>query len=124
MRQQHKCGNVTGKIRMTRLQGQDQIEIQNSQTIVSFDKKGGGNWEVWHRLISIEGKPAYEIGNICGTCSFYFERLDGTNQSVNPQETIQKLNDGLINLDREVVKSVFHNHSQWKIQSPFLESLS
>lgn len=97
---------VIGKFRMTRLQGRDDIEIQNSQTIVSFDKKGGGNWEVWHRLISIEGKPAYEIGNICGTCSFYFERLEGANQSVQPKETIEQLNEGLKSLEKEVVKSV------------------
>lgn len=71
---------------MTRLQGQDDIENQNSQTIVSFDKKGGGNWEASHRLISIEGKPAYEIGKICGTCSFYFERLEGANQSLHPRD--------------------------------------
>jgi hypothetical protein len=32
--------------------------------------------------------------------------LDGANQSVNPQETIDKLNDGLIDLNKEVVKSV------------------
>lgn len=91
---------------MTRLQEQDDIEISNSKTIVSFDKKGGGNWEVWHRLISIDGKPAYEIGNICGTCSFYFERLDGANQSVHPQETIEKLNSGLSSLDKQVINSV------------------
>ena len=91
---------------MTRLQGQDDIENQNSQTIVSFDKKAGGNWEAWHRLISIEGKPAYEIGKICGTCSFYFERLEGANQSVHPKETIEQLNEGLKRLNAEVVKSV------------------
>ncbi len=91
---------------MTRLLGQDDKEIKNSQSIVSFDKKGSENWEVWHRLISIEGKPAYEIGNICETCSFYFERLEGANQSVHPKETIEQLNKGLKSLDKEVVKSV------------------
>lgn len=91
---------------MSRLIGQTDIEITNSQTIVSFDKKGGGNWEVWHRYISIDGKPAYEIGNICGTCSFYFERLEGANKSVHAEGTIQQLNDGLKELDKNIVEQV------------------
>lgn len=91
---------------MSRLLHKDKITIKDSKSVVSFDKKGGGDWEVWNRYISIEGKPAYEIGNICGTCSFYFERLEGANQSVNTEETIQQLNDGLSSLDRAVVEKV------------------
>ena len=77
---------------MTRIQGCEDISITNSKSSISFDKKGGGNWPIWHRYISIEGKPAYEIGNICGTCQFYFERLEGANKSINPIDAIEQLN--------------------------------
>ncbi|MFT2008554.1 hypothetical protein ACMA1I_07755 [Pontibacter sp. 13R65] len=91
---------------MTRIIDKDELTSINSKTIVSFDKKGGGTWEIWNRYISIDGKPAYEIGNICGTCSFYFERLDGANQNINPVETIQLLNEGLTLLDKSVLEKV------------------
>ena len=91
---------------MTRILYQDSLEITDSKSIVSFETKGGGDWEVWYRYISIEGKPAYEIGNICGTCSFYFERLEGANQSVHPADLIEQLNEGLSSLDEKTIKKV------------------
>lgn len=91
---------------MTRILFQDNLEITDSKSIVSFDTKGGGQWEVWHRLISIDGKPAYEIGNICGTCSFYFERLEGANQSIHPADLIAQLNEGIQNPDRTTIEKI------------------
>ena len=91
---------------MTRIITSKQEISEIFKSIVSFDKKGGGNWEVWHRLISIDGKPAYEIGNICGTCSFYFERLEGANQSIHPENLIEQLNIGLTELDQETINTV------------------
>ena len=91
---------------MTRIVSTNDIEISDSKTIVSFDKKGGGDWKVWNRFISIDGKPAYEIGNVCGTCSFYFERLEGANKSINPDNLVELLNSGLTHLDKDIVESV------------------
>jgi hypothetical protein len=91
---------------MTRILHKDEIVIKDSKSIVSFDTKGGGQWEAWHRFISIDGKPAYEIGNICGTCSFYFERLEGANKSVHPSELIEQLNEGLKELDKSTIDKI------------------
>lgn len=91
---------------MTRILHKDSLEIKDSKSIVSFDTKGGGQWEKWHRFISIDGKPAYEIGNICGTCSFYFERLEGANQSVHPTDLIEQLNEGFDTLDRKTIERI------------------
>ncbi len=91
---------------MTRIIHKDNLEITKSKSIVSFDTKGGGQWEVWHRFISIDGKPAYEIGNICGTCSFYFERLEGANQSIHPTALIEQLNEGLNTLDKRTIDKI------------------
>src|SRR5690606_32183098 len=90
---------------MTRILHKDSLEIKNSRSIVSFDTKGDGPWEKWYRFISIDGKPAYEIGNICGTCSFYFERLEGANQSVHPADLIDQLNEGISILDRKTIET-------------------
>ena len=91
---------------MTRILHKETKEIRDSKSIVSFDTKGGGQWETWHRFISIEGKPAYEIGNICGTCSFYFERLEGANKSIHPRELIEQLNEGLSTLDKSTIDRI------------------
>lgn len=91
---------------MTRISHRENLEITDSKSIVSFDTKGGGQWEVWHRFISIEGKPAFEIGNICGTCSFYFERLEGANQSIHPTDLIEQLNEGMKSLDKRTIEKV------------------
>ena len=90
---------------MTRILHKGSLEIRNSKSIVSFDTKGDGQWEKWYRFISIDGKPAYEIGNICGTCSFYFERLEGANQSVHPTDLIDQLNEGISILDRKTIET-------------------
>jgi len=91
---------------MTRILYQENLEITNSKSIVSFETKGGGDWEVWYRYIVIDGNPAYEIGNICGTCSFYFERIEGANKNVQPIGLIEQLNDGLTSLDKKTVEKI------------------
>ena len=91
---------------MTRILYRDDIEIKGSKSIISFNTTGGEYWEKWYRFIFIDGKPAYEIGNICGTCSFYFERLDGANQSIHPTELIQQLNEGLGEIKKNTIEKI------------------
>jgi hypothetical protein len=73
--------------------------IEQSQSPLSFIVEGGGSWPQWDRYLAIEGKKAFHIGNICGTCGFFFERLEGANQSVNPEEVVEALNKGVGELD-------------------------
>jgi hypothetical protein len=91
---------------MTRIIARDRIDKTDSQTVISFVKTGTENWPVWNRFIYLDGKPAYEIGNICGTCRFYFERLDGASQNIESKYTIQQFNEGLGLLDPEVIATV------------------
>lgn len=74
------------------------IVVRDSKSPLGFATKGGGSWEVWDRFITIEGKDAYHIGNICGTCSFFFQRLAGANQSLNPRGFQDQLSSGLTGL--------------------------
>lgn len=74
------------------------INVQGSKSPLGFATKGGGSWKVWDRFITIEGKDAYHLGNICGTCSFFFQRLSGASQSLNPREFQNELSSGLTGL--------------------------
>jgi hypothetical protein len=74
------------------------INVHDSKSLLGFATKGGGAWEVWDRFITIEGKDAYHIGNICGTCSFFFQRCDGANKSLNPRDLQDQLTTGLTGL--------------------------
>jgi hypothetical protein len=74
------------------------ISVHDSKSPLGFATKGGGAWEVWDRFITIEGKDAYHIGNVCGTCSFFFERREGANKSLNPRDFQDLLSSGLTEL--------------------------
>lgn len=56
--------------------------------------------------LTIKGKKAFHIGNICNTCSFFFERLEGAATSINAEEVIKQLNGGLTNLEPTVVQAL------------------
>ncbi|PJZ75322.1 hypothetical protein [Leptospira neocaledonica] len=74
-------------------------EIKESNSILSFQTTGGGSWEVWDRFIAIDGKQAYHIGNICGTCNFFFERMEGANQKVSQKSILETLSNDIIELN-------------------------
>ena len=75
-----------------------ELEVSESASIIGFSTEGGGAWKIWDRYLTVGGKNAYHIGNICNTCAFFFERLEGANQSVNAQEVADALNDGVSEL--------------------------
>ncbi len=77
------------------------IKITKSKSPLTFETTGGGDWKIWDRFIAIEGKKAYHIGNVCGTCSFFFERMDGANQSLNPKALQERLNSGSTTIGKE-----------------------
>ena len=87
---------------MNILSRKEAFQIIDSKTIISFEKSNKN----WNRFISIEGKRAYEIGNVCQTCAFYFERLEGANQKIEPQEVIEKLNMGIQTIEDDLINKV------------------
>jgi len=80
--------------------------INESQSPLQFLSEGGGYWPQWDRYLAIDGKKAFHLGNICGTCQFFFERMDGANQSINPQEVAAALNSGISSLAPELLYSL------------------
>lgn len=80
--------------------------VTESRSPVAFATTGGGHWKVWDRFLTINGVHAYHIGNICGTCAFFFERLDGANTVINVGELTDALSEGLTALDPSVVDAL------------------
>jgi hypothetical protein len=73
---------------------------------IEFVTEGGGKWPAWDRFITLDGKKAYHIGNICGTCGFFFERLEGANDKVSPAELSKRLRNGITQLDADLLCKV------------------
>jgi hypothetical protein len=71
------------------------ITIANSSSILSFEKPSSGPGPEFDRYLMIENKRAYHIGNICGTCEFLFERLDGANKNISATNIAERLNAGI-----------------------------
>jgi hypothetical protein len=71
------------------------ITVRHSKSPLAFAKKGGGAWEVWDRYITLDGKDAFHIGNVCGTCGFFFRRLEGAGRNLNPGDLQAQLSAGL-----------------------------
>lgn len=78
----------------------------SSESRISFLTQGGGAWPVWDRYLSVDGKRAYHLGNICQTCQFLFQRLEGANTSVQIDGTAEALKVGVAALSDLVVEQV------------------
>lgn len=61
---------------------------------------------MWNRFISVDGKLAYHIGNVCNTCAFFFERLEGANRSISEIAAVEALASGLTSLDVPAVQLI------------------
>ncbi|MFK0017642.1 hypothetical protein [Streptomyces sp. NPDC091027] len=59
------------------------------------------------RLIKIDGEPAFELGVWCGTCSFLFERLEGSHETLSLQGVQDRLRGTLKDADDEDVLRAF-----------------
>lgn len=82
------------------------LSVRQSKSPLGFSTEGGGAWKEWDRFITFEGKKAYHIGNICGTCPFFFELHSGTNQSLSPQSLQRELTHGIAKVTAAHVKTL------------------
>lgn len=87
---------------MTRALAKRQLSIAEGAKLLGFDTTGSSSWPAFDRFLTIEGKPAFHIGNICETCSFVFERLPGANRSVQAEAVRAELNAGVEDLELSV----------------------
>jgi hypothetical protein len=86
-----------------RLLGKRKVKIESSVSPLTFETTGGSSWKVWDRFIAVNKEKIYHIGNICGTCRFFFNRLMDSKEVWEPKQQIDKLNIGFSSVfDEEV----------------------
>jgi hypothetical protein len=93
---------------MTSLLESRKAKSGSAGSAIGFETEGGGGWKVWDRYLTLEGKRAYHIGNVCNTCSFFFERLEGANSSVTATGVAEELRSGLASLTDAMVEAWGH----------------
>jgi hypothetical protein len=91
---------------MSRILDSRKIAIADSQSLLSFATEGGGIWKEWDRYLLFDGKKAYHMGNICGTCTFFFERLGEANASVNPSQVVADLTAGIASVSASAIDQI------------------
>ncbi len=91
---------------MSRILARSSFKIECSDSVLGFEQAAGGQFPVWDRYLTVDGRRAYHIGNVCGTCAFFFERLEGANQSVSPSAVSGQLEEGLSGLDPTFLENV------------------
>lgn len=85
---------------------EDKIEfkVYNPNSRITFETTGGGSWKVWDRFISLDKEKMYHIGNICGTCAFFFiKQSKSLDVNFNQKYLIESLNNGNIELTKKTV---------------------
>jgi hypothetical protein len=66
------------------------------------------NW-AGKRVLTIEGKAAYEMSFWCGTCPLIFQRLEGANRTLSAESLTQRLDDGLDAYDQAAAEAIAAN---------------
>ncbi len=61
---------------------------------VGFEREGNANWREWERYLTIDGKKAFHIGNVCDTCQFLFSKLENANRTFSTSGISERLEKG------------------------------
>lgn len=80
------------------------IDVTGSESPLGFETVGAGSWSAWYRYLTLDGKRAYELGNTCGTCAFFFERMAGANEKIEVKELVARLATGIEPDDRTTLQ--------------------
>lgn len=91
---------------MSQLLHSDEIAVSHSDSPLAFENAGGGSWPVWHRYLTLNGKRAYELGNVCSTCAFFFERMEGANEKVEVDSLVERLATGISSDDMVTIEQL------------------
>jgi hypothetical protein len=75
------------------------VTLGSSDSALGFTPAGSGTSPEWDRFLTLDGKPAYHLGNVCNTCAFFFERLDGATHSVTAESLADDLAAGPPSMD-------------------------
>lgn len=91
---------------MSRLiQALDSVSISTDSPI-GFATQGSESLPVWDRFITLDGKKAHYLGNVCGTCEFIFERHEGANSKVSPESLSGLFRSGISDINDAIKDAV------------------
>ncbi|MEO5925528.1 MAG: hypothetical protein ABIR70_17030 [Bryobacteraceae bacterium] len=91
---------------MPRLRERSSGTFGSPDSRIAFTPAGRGDYETWDRYLLVDGKRAYNLGNACQTCGFFFKRLEGANTSINVEHTANVLRTGIHSLSDTVVAEI------------------
>ncbi|NGM49913.1 hypothetical protein G5B46_09880 [Caulobacter sp. 602-2] len=74
------------------------VDAAGNASRLDFSTTGGVNWPEWYRFLTIDGQPAYLIGNVCNTCTFFFERKEGAKGGLGVEALAETLEAGVSEL--------------------------
>src|SRR5687767_15890250 len=87
---------------MTRLLAQRHAELGSTEPLISLTATSEGHLIDWNRFLSVDGKPAIQIGNACSTCEFFFQLADVEVSPLALRVLRDALADGLRGIDEAV----------------------
>ncbi|HVE80227.1 MAG TPA: hypothetical protein VNA89_15280 [Gemmatimonadaceae bacterium] len=82
------------------------LALGSPSSALGFTRTGGGHWAEWDRFLTLDGAPAYHLGNICNTCQLLFQRLDGANRTLSADRLGAELGAGRPSLDPSWLRAV------------------
>ena len=91
---------------MSRLLAVGGSNSETRDSRIDFATEGDGNCPVWYRFITVDGKRVHHLGNVCGTCPFVFQRLEGPHDRVSPHDLTNLLRTGVSKLEQRVTQRV------------------
>ena len=84
-----------------------QYSVKNLNSRITFETTGGGGWKVFDRFIAIDKQKLYHIGNICGTCEFFFIKQEANlDVNFNKKLLVQQLNTGDLPFNEDSLASL------------------
>jgi hypothetical protein len=91
---------------MNRLLDNRSARLGSATAPLSFVTTGQGARETWDRFIAVSGENIYHLGNVCGTCMFFFSKLKEQEEFIPPQPLIDRLNAGLSSIEGETLETL------------------
>lgn len=91
---------------MSALVEASEFSVAESASPLSFERAGPEMNPGWDRFLVLKGRRAFHIGNVCDTCEFFFERLEGADEKVSPAEIGERLRRGVARLDDQLVRAL------------------
>lgn len=77
------------------------VNVDREPAVIGLSPRNQG----FQRYLTIDGMPAVRIGNNCGSCGFFFQRVDGFVRHLSPTLLADRLNHGLVDVADDLVES-------------------